>query len=127
MKKVIKLSLISLYSVIILLSLVFVFIEARLLFSADYISYDSPFLGFIRYLSRLAFSVIVLLKTIYEIRKINKKDKYYHLLLALDISFVLSSFVILEFSANYVGLICIILSILSFVLKLLNKNYLPDN
>ena len=36
-------------SLAILLSLAFIFIEGRLLFSGDYLVYDSPFNGFIRY------------------------------------------------------------------------------
>ena len=50
MSKLFKVLLVIVSSIVMLLSLAFIVIEGRLLFSGDWLIYDSPFNGFIRYL-----------------------------------------------------------------------------
>ena len=49
MKKISKVFLKVVSSIILLVSLVMIIVYLRLLFSGDYIIYDSPINGFIRY------------------------------------------------------------------------------
>jgi hypothetical protein len=43
--------------VLSILSLVFIYIEGRLLFSGEWLIYDIPFLGMIRYIARLLIAI----------------------------------------------------------------------
>ena len=110
-------------SIIIILSLAFIFIEGRLVFSGDYLVYDSPFNGFVRYFFRLLLAFLVLGKSVLEFTKIGKNGMLKEYLFYGDISLLLMSIIILIFSTNYVGLICILLSVLTFIPKfyLINK------
>ena len=110
-------------SIIIILSLAFIFIEGRLVFSGDYLVYDSPFNGFVRYFFRLLLSFLVLGKSVLEFTKIGKNGMLKEYLFYGDISLLLMSIIILIFSTNYVGLVCILLSVLIFIPKfyLINK------
>ena len=110
-------------SIIIILSLAFIFIEGRLVFSGEYLVYDSPFNGFVRYFFRLILALLVLGKSILEFTKIGKNGMLKEYLFYGDISLLLMSIIILIFSTNYVGLICILLSVLIFIPKfyLINK------
>lgn len=110
-------------SIIIILSLAFIFIEGRLVFSGEYLVYDSPFNGFVRYFFRLILALLVLGKSIMEFTKIGKNGMLKEYLFYGDISLLLMSIIILIFSTNYVGLICILLSVLIFIPKfyLINK------
>lgn len=110
-------------SIIIILSLAFIFIEGRLVFSGDYLVYDSPFNGFVRYFFRLLLAFLVLGKSVLEFTKIGKNGMLKEYLFYGDISLLLMSIIILIFSTNYVGLICILLSVLIFIPKfyLINK------
>ena len=110
-------------SIIIILSLAFIFIEGRLVFSGDYLVYDSPFNGFVRYFFRLILALLVLGKSIMEFTKIGKNGMLREYLFYGDISLLLMSIIILIFSTNYFGLVCILLSVLIFIPKfyLMNK------
>lgn len=104
-------------SIIIILSLAFIFIEGRLVFSGDYLVYDSPFNGFVRYFFRLLLAFLVFGKSVLEFTKIGKNGMLKEYLFYGDISLLLMSIIILIFSTNYVGLICILLSVLIFIPK----------
>ena len=110
-------------SIIIILSLAFIIIEVRLVFSGDYLVYDSPFNGFVRYFFRLLLAFLVLGKSVLEFTKIGKNGMLKEYLFYGDISLLLMSIIILIFSTNYVGLVCILLSVLIFIPKfyLINK------
>ena len=110
-------------SIIIILSLAFIFIEGRLVFSGDYLVYDSSFNGFVRYFFRLLLALLVLGKSIMEFTKIGKNGMLKEYLFYGDISLLLMSIIVLIFSTNYVGLVCILLSVLIFIPKfyLMNK------
>ena len=120
MNKLFKVLLVIISSIIMILSLAFIVIEGRLLFSGDWLVYDSPLFGCIRYLGRLLLSVFVFIKCLLEIIYINKEHKVKEYLGYADIGLVIMSVVILIFSTNYVGLICIILSMINLIFKLLN-------
>ena len=75
MKKLINI-LFYLFSIIIgLLSLVMMLIELRLIISFDFTLYDSAFNGFIRYLFRLALSILSFTIGLFEIINIKKKNE----------------------------------------------------
>ena len=119
MKKILNILLCFICSVIIILSLAFIFIEGRLLISLDWSIYDNPINGFIRCLFRLIIACFSLTVALLEIINIFKKFNFSIVLLFLDISLILSCFIILLFSTNYVGLVCFTLSALLLLFKTL--------
>ena len=123
MNKLFKVLLVIISSIIMILSLAFIVIEGRLLFSGDWLIYDIPFFGFIRYLGRLLLSVFAFTKCLLEIIYINKEHKLKEYLGYADIGLVVMSVVILIFSTNYVGLVCIVLSFVNFIIKLIKYKF----
>ena len=121
MKKVFKILLCFISSIVILLSLAFIFIEGRLLFSGDWLVYDNPFGGFIRYFSRLLLALFALTKSVLEIIYINKELKIKEYLFYSDFALVIMSIVVLLLSTNYVGIVCIGVSILLLGTKILER------
>ena len=121
MKKVIDILLKVLHclicSIIIILSLAFMFIEARLLISLDWSIYDFAFNGFIRYFFRFLLALFALSVCIFEFINLKKKTLSKYLFIA-DLSLVLMSVIALIYTANYVGIICIVLSTLLVLSKL---------
>lgn len=105
--------------IIIILSLAFVFIEGRLLISLDWSIYDFAFNGFIRYFFRLLIALFALTVSIFEIINLFKKNQVLTFYLKVcDIALVLIAILVLIFTTNYIGLVCIILSSLLFISKL---------
>lgn len=104
-------------SIIIILSLAFMFIEARLLISLDWSIYDFAFNGFIRYLFRFVLALFALSVCIFEFINLKKKTLSKYLFIA-DLSLVIMSVIALIYTANYVGIICIALSTLLVLSKL---------
>lgn len=119
MKKLFKILIVFLSSIIMLFAFAFIFIEGRLLFSGDWLVYDSPIMGFIRYLSRLLIAIGVFMKSLLEIIYINKDKKIKEYLWYLDIAYILIAICVIAFSANYVGIICIALACINFAIKFL--------
>ena len=111
MKRLFKIIAVMISCIILLLSLAFLFIEGRLLFSAEWLIYDSPILGFIRYLSRVLISLFIIIKALLEIILINK-EKYKNNLFIGDVCILIMSLVILLWATNYVGIICISLALI---------------
>lgn len=120
MNKLFKVLLVIISSIIMILSLAFIVIEGRLLFSGDWLIYDNPFNGFIRYLCRLLIAIFAFTKSLLEVIYINKEHSIKEYLLYGDISLVLMSLSILVFSTNYVGIICTALSNLLLLVKFVN-------
>lgn len=118
MKRVLNIFSIIISIVIIILSLAFIFIEGRLLFSGDWLVYDNPVTGFLRYCSRLLLAIFALLKSLFEIIYLNKNEKR-ELLFFGDISLLLMSIIILIFATNYVGLVCFALAIVNILIGLI--------
>ena len=106
-------------SIIIILSLAFLFIEGRLLISLDWSIYDFAFAGFIRYLFRFLLALFALSVCVFELVNLKKKNKTLSIyLFVADISLVLMSIFALIFTANYVGVICLVLSTLLVLSRL---------
>ena len=104
-------------SIIIILSLAFMFIEARLLISLDWSIYDFAFNGFIRYFFRFLLALFALSVCVLEFINLKKKTLSKYLFIA-DLSLVIMSVIALIYTANYVGIICIVLSTLLVLSKL---------
>ena len=117
MKKFLSLFLnilfILLLILVLILSFAFIFIEGRLLISLDWIVYDSPEIGFIRYFFRLLLAIYVFITTILGLINLKKKnnilDKY---LLIFNISQVIMSIILLIFVPNFLGEIALTLLII---------------
>ena len=120
MNKLFKILLVIISSIIMILSLAFIVIEGRLLFSGDWLIYDNPFNGFIRYLCRLLIAIFAFTKSLLEVIYINKKHSIKEYLYYGDISLVLMSLSILVFSTNYVGIICTLLANILLLVKFVN-------
>ena len=120
MNKLFKVLLVIISSIIMILSLAFIVIEGRLLFSGDWLIYDNPFNGFIRYLCRLLIAIFAFTKSLLEVIYINKEHSIKEYLYYGDISLVLMSLSILVFSTNYVGIICTVLANLLLLVKFVN-------
>ena len=93
MNKLFKVLLVIISSIIMILSLAFIVIEGRLLFSGDWLIYDSPFNGFIRYLCRLLIAIFAFTKSLLEVIYINKEHSikeylYYGDKRKISVSFV---------------------------------------
>ena len=121
MKRVIdillKILLCIICSIIIILALAFLFIEARLLISLDWSIYDYAFNGFIRYFFRFLLALFALSVCVFEFINLKKKTLSTYLFVA-DLSLVIMSIIALIYTANYVGIICIVLSSLLILSKL---------
>ena len=120
MSKLFKVLLVIISSIVMLLSLAFIVIEGRLLFSGEWLICDNPFNGFIRYLCRLLIAIFAFTKSLLEIIYINKEHSIKEYLYYGDISLVLMSLSILVFSTNYVGIICTLLANLNLLIKFLS-------
>lgn len=110
--------------IFIVLGLAFIFIEARLLISLDWLIYDNPLSGFIRYLFRLLISIYIIFVSVLELISIKKNNKLIiEYLLYFDISLVIISFFLVIFATNYIGIISYILVMLLVSFKVFkNKN-----
>ena len=113
------------YFIVIILSLAFIIIEARLLISLDFIIYDNAINGFIRYFLRLVISLYVFVTAIFVyINIIKEKEKISKLLLISILSIFIVSIILLFTTTNYVGFICSILSLIYFVLYIVKLKIL---
>ena len=122
MNKLFKVLILVISSIIMIFSLAFIVIEARLIFSLDWLAYDSPFMGFVRYLSRLIIALFVFSKSLLEIININKENnKVKEYLYCFDFIYVLISIVIIFNSTNYVGIICVVLASINLLIKFISK------
>lgn len=118
MKKLLNVLLIIFSVIASILSLVFIVLEARLLFSLDWTIYDNAFNGMIRYLLRLLLSIFVLLVCLANIINLKiKKTSLEILLLFSIVSIFISSIIISIFASNYVGLVCVLLSFIILSIK----------
>ena len=118
MKKLLNVLLIIFSVIASILSLVFIVLEARLLFSLDWTIYDNVFNGMIRYLFRLLLSIFVLIVCLANIINLKFKKTSLEILLMFSIvSIFISSIIISIFASNYVGLVCVLLSFIILSIK----------
>lgn len=91
--------------VLILISLVFVFIEGRLLVSLDWTIYDNAFNGFIRYFFRLLIALGSIFTAVLEFINMKKNSKTIEFYLNnISIGLLCASIVILITATNYAGI-----------------------
>lgn len=129
MKRLVNIIFSVICTIIIIFSAVFAFLQARLIFSLDWIIYDNSFNGLIRYLFRFIISLFALITMILELINIKKNNKdLYIYLCVFDLSLLVASIIISLFATNYVGLVCLLLSTILVIIKLIKvyidlKNY----
>ena len=96
----------------LVLSLAFLVIEGRLIFSQDWIIYDSPINGLIRYLLRFIFALGGLLMSIFELVNLKKKNPFIGLcLINANFSLLVMSIILMILGSNGVGTILLVLFI----------------
>ena len=96
-----------------IISLVMMFVYGRLIVCKDFMIYDSPLNGFIRYFLRFVLSGLYLFMSIIEILSLDKKSifiKKNHYF--FEVLLLISSVIILVFSTNYIGIISLLLMII---------------
>lgn len=120
MKTLVKILLSIINFIVIILSVAFIVIEARLLFSLDFTIYDNILNGFIRYFLRLILAIYVLIIGILVYGYLNKKNKK---LLISILSTLIISIILLFTTTNYVGLVCFGLSIIYSILSIINYKF----
>lgn len=103
----------------LVLSLAFLVIEGRLIFSQDWIIYDSPLNGLIRYLLRFIFALGGLLMSIFELVNLKKKNPFIGLcLITANYSFLVMSIVLMILGSNGVGTILLFVSLMIISTKI---------
>lgn len=119
MKKISKVFLKVVSSIILLVSLVMIIVYLRLLFSGDYIIYDSPINGFIRYFFRLILALLFCTMAIIEIfTKLQKYNFINENINFLELSLFIVSIFILIYGTNYIGILSFGLMFLFYIMKL---------
>ena len=104
----------------LVLSLAFLVIEGRLIFSQDWIIYDSPINGLIRYLLRFIFALGGLLMSIFELVNLKKRNPLIGLcLITANYSFLVMSIILMILGSNRVGIILLVVSLMIISTKLL--------
>ena len=127
--KIVRNILVGFFSIIIfVLSLAFIVIEGRLLFSLDWTIYDNVIFGFLRYFFRFLIAISLCIYSIVEFINMKKKsEKIQFILFIYNVCLVIVSIFLLFQATNMVGEIAISLSLLILLVKvmfivLLRKN-----
>ena len=121
MKKVLNIFNVIISSIVLLLSLVFIFIEGRLLFSGDWLIYDNVILGMFKYLFRLIVAIFAGMYSILTFINIKKKSGILtNFLFMLSICLFIVSIFMLIYTANYVDKISIIIASIILLINVLN-------
>ena len=119
MKKVLSILSLVLSSLVIILGLVFIFIEGRLLFSLDWIIYENAFTGFIRYLFRFLLATIAIGTGILDFINLKRNNKLISFTILCGVfGFVIMSLVMLLMTTNYIQVVCLVVSLLLVVINL---------
>ena len=118
MKIALKTILFGLCFVGAVLAIAMAAIEARIIFSGDWIVCSTSTNGLVRYLARFCLSVFGLTVAVTEIANIFKKSKELSTaLLASHISLLAAFTIISVFSSNFIGLITTLLSLIIISVK----------
>ena len=117
MKTITNIFLCLFVSISLILSLTFIVIEGRLLFSGDWLIYNNPLNGFIRYLFRFLLALFVLIKGIIEFKNLNEYTNIQEYLFFSDLGLFLAAVVIYITSTNYVGVVILSIATLITVIK----------
>ena len=122
MKKISKIIITLIAIILIVLGLAFSFIEARLLFSGDYIIYDNAFNGFIRYFLRFLISLYVIFVAMLELINLKKEYKFIKdYIMYFEISLVILSVLLVLLATNYIGTISYLLVLILASFKVFMK------
>ena len=119
--KILKNILIGFLSIVIfILSLAFIVIEGRLLFSLDWIIYDNTVFAFLRYLFRFMISLFTLVYAILEFINMKKKsEKLNYILFIYNICLFGTSIFLIIYATNMVGEIALCISLLMLLVKVI--------
>lgn len=119
--KIVRNILVGFFSIIIfVLSLAFIVIEGRLLFSLDWTIYDNVIFGFLRYFFRFLIAISLSIYSIVEFINMKKKsEKIQFILFIYNVCLVIVSIFLLFQATNMVGEIAISLSLLILLVKVL--------
>ena len=126
--KILKNILIGFLSIVIfILSLAFIVIEGRLLFSLDWIIYDNTVFAFLRYLFRFMISLFTLVYAILEFVNMKKKsEKLNYILFIYNICLFGTSIFLIIYATNMVGEIALCISLVMLLVKVIFM-YLETN
>ena len=121
MKKVLNIFNVIISSIVLLLSLIFIFIEGRLLFSGDWLIYDNVILGMFKYLFRLIIAISAGMYSILTFINIKKKSGILtNFLFMLSICLFIISIFMIIYAANYVDKISIIIASIILLINVSN-------
>ena len=117
--KILKNILIGFLSIVIfILSLAFIVIEGRLLFSLDWVIYDNTVFAFLRYLFRFMISVFTWVYAILEFINMKKKsEKLNYILFIYNICLFSSTIFLFIYATNMVGEIALCISLVMLLVK----------
>lgn len=120
MKKLINILIYFISIIIGVLAVAMMVIEGRLLLLGDFMIYDSPFDGFLRYFLRFIISSSYLFVVLCELVKKIRNSKFINEnLIFVEILLFIVSIIILIFSTNFIGIISFSLMLLFIILKIL--------
>ena len=119
--KIIRNILIGFFSIIIfVLSIAFIVIEGRLLFSLDWTIYDNAFFGFLKYFFRLIIALLTCAYSISEFINFKKKSELISFVLFIyNICLVIVSIFLVFQATNMVGEIALTLSLFVLLIKMM--------
>ena len=119
--KILRNILIGFLSIVIfILSLAFIVIEGRLLFSLDWIIYDNTVFAFLRYLFRFMISLFTLVYAILEFINMKKKsEKLNYILFIYNICLFSSTIFLFIYATNMVGEIALCISLVMLLVKVI--------
>ena len=121
MKKVLNIFNVIISSIVLLLSLIFIFIEGRLLFSGDWLIYDNVILGMFKYLFRLIIAISAGMYSILTFINIKKKSSILtNFLFMLSVCLFIVSIFMIVYTANYVDKISIIIASIILLINVSN-------
>ena len=122
MKKLLKIVLIAVCSIIMLLASVFAILECRLVFSLDWTIYQSPASGLIRYALRLILALSAFAVSLLEVLNLKKNNtELAGFVFFTEVGLLLASIPVCIFGANYIGLAYTVFAVLLIALGTLQK------
>ena len=105
-----------------IVSLLFIFIEGRMLLFGDWLVYDNQILGFFSVLSKLLLSIILLATSILGIVNIFKKNESINtVLFFVNIPLIAGSILLCIYGANYAGELFLAITLLVFLLRIFDS------
>ncbi len=120
MKKILNFLVVILAILIIIASLAFAFLEARLIFSLEWTIYQSSFFAFLRYFFRFLLCLVALTSPIlYFISYKQKNNKSLFLFRISQVQLQIIAFFALFFTTNFVNIAIFILGTIFNLLALI--------